>query len=69
MVVGGPITAAWRTAVRVARSGDDYETLATASKFTPLGTTATVQQQFSWEHTYSTPLGTAGARRAGCSSA
>ncbi len=59
VAVGGPVEAAWRTQFRVARSADDYETLATASKFTPLGSTATVQRQYAWENTFATPLGTA----------
>ena len=59
VALGGPVTTAWRTQLRVARSADDYETLATASKFTPLGTTGTVQQQFSWENTFATPFGAA----------
>ena len=55
----GPVTAAWRSRLRVARSADDYETLASASKFATLGTTGTVQRQYAWENTFATPAGSA----------
>ena len=57
--VGGPVTSAWRSKLRVSRSTDEYETLASASAFTDLGTTATVQQQIAWENSVITPFGTA----------
>jgi vitamin B12 transporter len=55
----GPLGPGLRTVLRVARSVDAYETLATASAFTPLGTIATTQDQFTWETQAPTPLGTA----------
>lgn len=57
--LAGPVTAGWRTAVKLARAVDDYDTLATASAFTPLGNTGTTQRQLSWENQFATPLGTA----------
>ena len=57
--LGGPVTSAWRSKLRVSRSTDAYETLASASAFTDLGTTATVQQQIAWQNSVVTPLGTA----------
>jgi vitamin B12 transporter len=56
--VGGPIVGEWRSNLRVARSKDDYETLASASEFASLGTISTEQNQLSWENTVATPLGT-----------
>ena len=55
--IGGPVVGDWRSAVRLARSSDEYETLATASAFTDLGTTGTVQRQVTWENTVGSPLG------------
>lgn len=57
--IGGPVTATWQTNFRVARSTDDYITLATASPFSDLGKIATVQDQLAWENTVATPLGAA----------
>ena len=57
--LGGPVTTAWRSKLRVSRSTDAYETLASASAFTDLGSTATVQQQIAWENSVITPVGTA----------
>ena len=57
--VGGPVTAAWRSKLRVSRSSDAYETLASASPYTDLGTTRTVQQQIALENTVATPIGSA----------
>ena len=57
--VGGPVTAIWQSNLRVARSTDDYVTLATASPFSDLGKIATVQDQLAWENTVATPLGAA----------
>ena len=57
--LGGPVTKDWRSNVRVARSTDEYTTLATASAFTALGTIGNVQQQVAWENTLATPIGVA----------
>ncbi len=57
--VSGQVASGWRTALRMARSLDSYDTLATASPFTPLGATRSVQQQLGWENSVDTPLGTA----------
>ncbi len=57
--LAGPVAGAWRTSFRVARSRDDFETLASASAFVTLGTIATTQTQFSWENQVATPVGTA----------
>ncbi|MBC7709010.1 MAG: TonB-dependent receptor [Rhizobacter sp.] len=57
--VGGPVTALWQTNVRVARSTDDYVTLASASPYSDLGKIATVQDQLAWENTIATPVGAA----------
>jgi vitamin B12 transporter len=54
---GGPIAGTWRNTLRLARSEDEFETLATASAFASLGTIGTVQRQLGWEHTIATPLG------------
>lgn len=56
---GGPVVGDWRSSVRVARSRDEDNTLASASEFTPLGAITTVQNQLAWENTVSTPLGAA----------
>jgi vitamin B12 transporter len=55
--LSGPVMTGWRTTLLLARSEDEFDTLATASAFTPLGTTGTVQQQFTWQNQVSTPLG------------
>jgi vitamin B12 transporter len=55
----GRLGAAWRTRLSYGRSTDVYDTLATASRFTPLGATRTEQTQLGWENTVATPLGTA----------
>ena len=57
--VGGPVTTIWQTNLRVARSTDDYITLATASPFSDLGKIGTVQDQLAWENTVATPIGAA----------
>ena len=59
IAVGGPVTTIWQTNLRVARSTDDYITLATASPFSDLGKIATVQDQLAWENTIATPIGAA----------
>lgn len=55
--VGGPVAEGWTTQLRVARSASDYETLASGSPWTDLGTIATVQRQITWEHTVALPVG------------
>ncbi len=55
--VGGAIRPGWRTALQLARSTDDYETIASASPWTDIGTIATVQRQIGWENTLATPAG------------
>lgn len=57
--LAGPVTGAWRTSFKAARSRDDFDTLASASAFTTLGTIGTTQQQLGWENQLATPLGTA----------
>lgn len=57
--LSGPVADGWRTALTLARSVDDLETLATASPFTPLGTIGSTQHQLTWENRVDTPLGTA----------
>ncbi len=57
--LAGPVAGSWRTALRLARSRDDYDTLASASPFAALGNIGTTQQQFSWENQVNTPVGTA----------
>jgi vitamin B12 transporter len=58
LTFGGAVSAGWGSQIRLARSSDAYETLATASPFADLGTISTVQQQLSWENTLATPIGT-----------
>jgi len=55
--VGGPLAAGWRHTLRLARSTDEHDTLASTWSGN-LGTIGTVQQQLSWEHQIATPLGT-----------
>jgi vitamin B12 transporter len=57
LALAGRLPAGWHSTLRLARSKDSSETLATASAFTPLGATATVQRQAAWENTRRTPLG------------
>jgi len=57
--LSGPLTAGWKTTLRLARSVDDYDTLRTASAFTALGNIGTTQQQLTWENQLATPIGTA----------
>jgi len=56
--LGGPLAAGWHNTLRLARSTDELDTLASASPWTTLGTIGTVQRQLSWEHRFATPLGT-----------
>lgn len=53
----GPVTSAWRSTVRIGRTREDYTTLASANRFTSLGTIGTVQRMLSWENTVSTAVG------------
>jgi vitamin B12 transporter len=55
--VGGAIGPGWRSTLQLARSTDDYETIASASPWTEIGTIATVQRQIGWENTLATPAG------------
>jgi vitamin B12 transporter len=55
----GRLGAGWTTLLRYGRSTDVYDTLATASAFTPLGATRTEQRQLGWENAFDTPVGTA----------
>ncbi|MFM1988099.1 MAG: hypothetical protein RJA99_1056 [Pseudomonadota bacterium] len=55
---GGRLAADWGTRFTVARSTDVYDTIATASAFTPLGATKTEQTQLGWENTIATRVGT-----------
>jgi vitamin B12 transporter len=56
--LGGPLAAGWRQTLRLTRSTDELDRLASASPWTTLGTVGTVQRQLSWEHQLATPLGT-----------
>jgi vitamin B12 transporter len=55
----GELRTGWSTTARLARSVDEYDTLATASAFTPLGAIRSEQLQLSWEHLVATPWGDA----------
>ena len=57
VAASGRLTSIWTTRVSLARSTDVYDTIATASAFTPLGATKTEQTQISWENTFVTPIG------------
>jgi vitamin B12 transporter len=57
LAVSGRVTDAWRTRLSYGRSTDVYDTLQTASAFTPLGATKTEQTQLGWENTFATPVG------------
>jgi vitamin B12 transporter len=57
--LAGPVAAGWRTSFKAARSRDEFDTRASASSFTTLGTIGTTQTQLSWENQLATPLGTA----------
>lgn len=54
----GRIGADWHTRISIGQSSDVYDTVASASPYVPLGATRTTQQQFSWENTVPTPVGT-----------
>jgi vitamin B12 transporter len=47
----------WRTTVRAARSTNEYDTVV-STKASNLGKISTVQEQFTWENSVATPLGT-----------
>jgi vitamin B12 transporter len=53
----GVLTPGWRSSLRVSRSTDEYDTLASANAFTTPGEIGTVQRQLSWENTLATPVG------------
>ncbi len=53
----GKLLAAWTTSLRVARSEDEYDTKASASPFTDLGTIGNVQEQLTFENTIATAAG------------
>jgi vitamin B12 transporter len=55
--LSGRLGPAWRSTLRLARSVDAYDTLASASPFTDLGTIRTQQDQLSWENHVDTPIG------------
>jgi vitamin B12 transporter len=57
LALAGRLTDAWRTRLSYGRSTDVYDTLASASPFTPLGATRTEQTQLAWENTFATPVG------------
>ncbi len=55
----GKVSPLWTTTARIGRTVDEYDTLATASAFTPLGVVRSEQQQVAAENSIATPLGTA----------
>jgi vitamin B12 transporter len=57
LALAGRVNSAWTTTLRLGRSEDSSNTLATASAFTPLGATTTEQRLLAWENTLATPLG------------
>jgi vitamin B12 transporter len=58
LAAAGRVTSGWRTRLAYGRSTDVYDTVATASPFTPLGATKTDQRQLGWENAFDTPVGT-----------
>lgn len=56
--VSGAFSKAWRTTLRVSRSEDEADTRASASSFTTLGLTSTVEDRLAWENGIDTPVGT-----------
>jgi vitamin B12 transporter len=54
----GRLSSFWTTRATLGRSSDVYDTVATASEFTPLGATKTDQTQLTWENAFATPAGT-----------
>jgi vitamin B12 transporter len=59
LIADGAVREGWRTRLSFGRSTDVYDTLATASAFTPLGATRSEQRQLAWENSFATPLGVA----------
>jgi vitamin B12 transporter len=59
LAASGRLADGWRTRLSYGRATDVYDTLATASAFTPLGATRTEQRQLGWETTVATPVGVA----------
>lgn len=55
--IGGSVVGSWKTLLRLSRSQDEYETVATASPFTDLGVIGTTQKQIAWENSLLTPVG------------
>ena len=55
----GPLAGPWSMRLSLGETRDLYETLATSSAFTPLGTIGTTSRQLGWENTFNTPLGMA----------
>ena len=51
----GQVMSGWTTQLRIARSANDYETIASAAY--ELGAITTVQQQISWDNTFALPVG------------
>jgi len=49
----------WQTELRLSRSSDGYDTLASASPYATLGEISTTQRQIGWENRLATPVGTA----------
>ncbi len=58
--LSGHVNPLWQSSLRVSQSVNAYDTLRTdPSSFTDLGTIRTTQQQWTWENTVATPLGSA----------
>ncbi len=57
--VGGAVLPGWKTSVAFGQSVDVYDTLSTASAFTPLGATRSDLQQLAWENRLALPVGEA----------
>jgi vitamin B12 transporter len=55
--VSGPLGQGWTSSLRLARSQDVNDVRVSASPFSSLGATGTVQRQLSWENQIATPLG------------
>jgi vitamin B12 transporter len=53
----GRIVGTWRSTLKLARSLDVYDTVASASPFTDLGAITNAQEQLAWENRVATPLG------------
>jgi vitamin B12 transporter len=56
--LSGQLAAGWHSGLAFSRSTDDYVTEATASPFNTLGSIGTIDQQWSWDNSVSTPWGT-----------